>query len=227
MGAVYGGYSVGVRKFWVGLALVVAGGSLVSCGGMESVVPSGINADDETETRRADETAAGTDSTRSAPRGFQFEGGFLEFGEFDPYALGDDIFNPCTEITEEEFAAAGFEQMRYDEEDKLFSRGIEICHFGELRSDGSGGGFYGGEINKPMVAEIGLELPQYTSDIIPNLYALKANSGIEGTCYTQIDTTRGSFGTHAGGSPRRVSQDEACAMAIDYAERLFIAYGVR
>ena len=72
-------------------------------------------------------TAAG-----AAPRGFEFESGFLEFGDFDPYAIGDDGFNPCTEITEQEFATAGFEQMRYYDTNDPFSNGIAVCNFGGL-----------------------------------------------------------------------------------------------
>lgn len=217
---------MGAKQIWVGLAIVVASGSLVSCGGMESVTLPEVNADGETEAQRADETAAGTDSNRSEPRGFQFESGFLEFGEFDPYAIGDDVFNPCTEITEEEFAAAGFEQMEYDEGDNPFSRGIASCGFASNYNNAVVvGGFYGGVIDRRVAEERGLVMDKHQSKALPELYTLPASTGIDGRCYTQVDTPRGAFGTYAGGSSRRITTDEACALAIEYAERIFLRYG--
>ncbi len=85
---------------------------LVSCADTGSRGESATDAGGVAEAVRE----SGADHSHSAgvgPRGFEFESGFLEFGDFDPYTIGDDIFNPCTEITEQEFAAAGFEQMRY------------------------------------------------------------------------------------------------------------------
>ena len=38
---------------------------------------------------------------------FHFASGTLELGDFDPATLGDDLFDPCTEISAEEYAAAG------------------------------------------------------------------------------------------------------------------------
>ena len=172
-----------------------------------------------------DETAAGTDSNRFEPRGFQFESGFLEFGEFDPYTLGGDIFNPCTEITEEEFAAAGFEQMRYYDADDPFSNGIAVCNFGGPSDDTSAGGFYGGQIDRRIAEEHGLILPQFTSASIPELYVIRSKNGMEGACFAQIDTRRGSFGTHFGGPSGRIETDRACAEAIKRAEAMFAVFG--
>ena len=148
----------------------------------------------------------------------------MEFGDFDPYTLGDDGFNPCTEITEEEFAAAGFEGMNYDGENPL-SKGLAVCDFASDRDDAAGGGFYGGVIDRHIAEQRGLILAEYESKVLPELYTLAAANGMEGVCYTQIDTVRGGFGTQAGGSPRRTTTGEACEMAIEYAERLFLNYG--
>ena len=81
----------------------------VSSGDESGSEPSSPRHGDDSSQQHDSNPSASTDD--ATPRGFQFESGFLEFGEFDPYTLGNDIFNPCTEITEEEFAAAGFEGM--------------------------------------------------------------------------------------------------------------------
>ena len=215
---------MGVKQICVGLALAVAGGSLASCGGMESVTVPGVNPINETEVRRAD-GPAGTDSTRSEPRGFQFESGFLEFGEFDPYAIGDDVFNPCTEITEEEFAEAGLEQMAFDDGNNPFSRGIPSCDFGGIRKDGSISGFHVGVMNRAIAEERQLVLTDYGSDLLPELYVTRPSGISEGACFAQVDTARGAFKAHAGGPQSRVDRDQACAMAIENVEKIFLAYG--
>ena len=117
------------KSIVVAVAVLVAGGLLAGCAGAEVGVESATDAHGIGEAAResgADQPAADD----AAPRGFEFESGFLEFGDFDPYTLGDDIFNPCTEITEQEFAAAGFEAMQYDDGNNPFSRGIPSCDFG-------------------------------------------------------------------------------------------------
>lgn len=193
---------------------------------MESVTLPGVNVDGETEARRADETAAGTDSTRSEPRGFQFESGFLEFGEFDPYAIGDDVFNPCTEITEEEFAEAGLEQMAFDDGNNPFSRGIPSCDFGGIRKDGSISGFHVGVMNRAIAEERQLVLTAYGSDLLPELYVTRPSGISEGACFAQVDTARGAFKAHAGGPQSRVDRDQACAMAIENVEIVFLSSGI-
>ena len=192
-------------------AVLAASGLLAGCAGVESRIDSASD---------TSEDAAGV-----APRGFEFASGFLEFGDFDPYAIGGDIFNPCTEISEQVFAAAGFEQMQYDDGNNPFGRGIPSCDFVEVPSD-IAGGFYGGQIDRAIAEERDLILSGYVSELIPELYAIRPSNGIGGRCYVQIDTERGAFGARAGGPSGRVSQDRACGMAIDNAEKLFLTHGL-
>ena len=204
--------------------LLAAAILLVSCASAESEVESASDAGGVGEAIQE----SGSDQPTAAgvgPRGFEFASGFLEFGDFDPYAIGDDGFNPCTEITEQEFAAAGFEQMRYYDANDPFSNGIAVCNFGGPSDDASAGGFYGGQIDRTIAEENGLILPQFTSASIPELYVIKSKIGMEGTCYTQIDTRRGSFGTHFGGLPGRMETDHACVEAIKRAEAMFAVFG--
>ena len=218
---------MGAKKIWVDLALLVTGGALASCGGMGSVTSPGGDADTETEVRRVDDTVTDTDSTRSEPRGFQFESGFLEFGEFDPYTLGDDIFNPCTEITEEEFAEAGFEGLNYgSDSDTVGNRRVRMCHFEVSSTNAVVGGFYGGITNdRQELSEGELVMTKHESAIIPELYAVAPKKREHATCFCQIDTVRGVFGTSVTGPSGRISQDQACALAINHAERLYGHYG--
>ena len=135
------------------------------------------------------------------------------------------IITEPTEITEQEFAAAGFEQMRYYDADDPFSNGIASCEFGGPSDDASAGGFYGGQIDRTIAEERGLVIPKFSSASIPELYVIRSKIGMEGTCYAQIDTRRGSFGTHFGGLPGRMETDRACLEAINRAEAMFAVFG--
>ena len=161
----------------------------------------------------------------AAPRGFEFASGFLEFGDFDPYTLGDDIFNPCTEITEQEFAAAGFDNKRGQTEPDALNRGMTSCYFGERRPDGVTRGFSNGTLSRNIANERNLVMDPHPSELLPEMYVLRPRGDNEGICFTQIDTKRGGFGTQAGGSPIRISTNEACSIAIADLESLYEVYG--
>ena len=212
-----------MKKSTVAVTVMLTAGRLFAgCSGVE---PGVEPASGSTEAGEVPQQSGSTLPVAGvAPRGFEFASGFLEFGDFDPYALGDNGFNPCTEITEQEFVEAGFEGMNYDGENPL-SKGLAVCDFASDRDDAAGGGVYGGVIDRRIAEQRGLILAEYQSKVLPELYTLAAANGMEGVCYTQIDTVRGGFGTQAGGSPRRTTTGEACEMAIEYAERLFLNYG--
>ena len=202
-----------MKKSTVVVTVMLATGGLFSgCAGVESGIGSASG---------SNEDAAG-----AAPRGFEFESGFLEFGDFDPYAIGDDGFNPCTEITEQEFATAGFEDMWFEDDGAgALGRGMSSCFFAGDLPDGVVHGFSNGQLNRSIAAERGLLVREYTSLLLPELYAVAPRGGNEGMCFIQIDTVRGSFGTQAGGSPNRTTTDEACKLAIKDLETLYNHFG--
>ncbi|WP_232507192.1 DUF3558 family protein [Corynebacterium glaucum] len=158
-----------------------------------------------------------------SPRAFVFESGVLEFGDFDPYALGDDLFDPCTEITEAEYAEAGFERLpEFDSINEL--SGLSYC---EIASDSDFvvKSFSNGSLNRRMLEEAAVVHHRYTSTLLPEIIVYGPKDGVEGDCYTQVDTLRGGVGAAVGGMSRRVSQDDICRIAIDMTEQLFIAHG--
>lgn len=187
---------------------------------------TGCSPTDEQETTETTSSAAETTSAGEGPRGFQFESGFLEFGDFDPGTLGDDIFNPCTEITPEEYAAAGFDAVVHDpSNDETFGRGLSFCVIDELRDDGFAHGFSNNRVNRAVIEENATIMSEYTSQVLPEMYVYSPQLGGEGLCFTQVDTLRGGFGTQAGGPSARVSREEACGAAITEMENLFAAHG--
>lgn len=205
--------------------LLVAGGLLVGCASTEPGVEPASDSNQAGDAPRQDEPDLPATADRSSPRGFQFESGFLEFGEFEPYKLGDDIFNPCTEITEQEFAAAGFEQMAYDDGEDALSRGAASCHFGGMGSDRILKGFANGNVSRAIAEERGLVLSGYQSQVIPELYVLPAKSGDQSKCYAQVDTTRGALVAEVGDFFHKKSHHEVCSLAIVMLEEMFRSFG--
>lgn len=190
------------------------------------IVLTGCSPTDGQDLAETTSSAAETTKAGEGPRGFHFESGFLEFGDFDPDTLGDDIFNPCTEITPEEYAAAGFDAISHDpEEDATVGRGLSYCVIEETREDGVATSFSNNRADRELISQSFEILPAYTSEAVPEMFVFRPKHGGEGLCFTQIDTVRGGFGTQAGGSPQRVVNSEICEMAIENLERLFTTFG--
>ena len=76
-----------------------------------------------------------------------------------------------------------------------------------------------------MIEMQGLLLPQYTSELVPELFAFAATDHNPSVCYTQIDTLRGGFGAFADGLAPDVTQGEMCELAIETTEQLFLEFG--
>ena len=189
------------------------GGAAVTESEVESVSPEGESVKPEVES--------------SEPRGFVFESGFLEFGDFDPYALGDDLFNPCTEITLEEYAAAGFSGIEVVDDGATFygRNACPILGTEEQLNRLISSSFDNGRTNREMIEMQGLLLPQYTSELIPELFAFAANDHDPDFCYVQVDTLRGGIGASAGSFAPDVTQAELCELSIHIVEQLFLEFG--
>jgi len=162
-------------------------------------------------------------SSADAPAVFHFKSGTLEIGDFDPYTLGDDIFDPCTEISPEEFAAAGFDNVEpIPEEYAGLARGLSACSF-TVHSDLPGEGFGNNNANRKFVEEQISLLTRYSSDSLPDIYVYGPKNGIGTHCYAQIDTTRGGIVSEASGLDGSNSQDRTCEAAIENLEALYTA----
>lgn len=171
--------------------------------------------------------AASQSAAEESPRAFYFESGVLEFGDFDPYSLGNSLFNPCTEITPDEFAAAGFPEIIVKDEGRTF-HGLNTCHLPSTEEQTRKlvtVSFENGNTNREMIEAQGLLYPEHRSELIPELFAFAANDLYPGYCYVQIDTARGGFGASAGGHELHVTTEEMCTLAIEAMEQLFSTFG--
>jgi len=161
-------------------------------------------------------------SPAPAPQAFVFESGTLEIGEFDPYTLGDNIFDPCTEITPAEFAAAGFERVEpLPDEYAGLARGLSYCEVfdadGVPRSD-----FTMTAVNRDVIQGQRTVVQGVTSGSLPSAFAYLPTGGSSG-CFAQVDTVRGGLSAGASSLPGDDNQVAACWVAMGMLDDLFAA----
>ena len=167
-------------------------------------------------------TSAPATDADSGSQAFVFDSGVLEIGDFDPYALGDDLFDPCTEITAEEFAAAGFDNVQpIPEEYAGLARGLSSCDV-ESNEGFSNPIFMNNNANREHVQSM-TGLLGYSSEILPSLYTYGPRGGQGIDCFAQVDTNRGGLVAGVPGIEGFGSQEENCIRAIETAESIFVA----
>lgn len=155
---------------------------------------------------------------------FVFESGVLEIGDFDPYTIGDDIFDPCTEITQEEFAAAGFEDVEpLPKEYSDISGGLKMC---SLRSNnGADSVIVSNNNSSRYVIEDAYGTEQnWRSTSLPEMYFFSPRIGANTGCFAQVDTVRGAVTMLAAGVELSSSRESNCEKARKALENLFAAH---
>lgn len=198
------------KKSSVAMTLVIASMWVTGCSSAEGE-----------QTAAGAETPGAVSTGKEARQAFVFESGTLEIGDFDPQALGDDLFDPCTEISAAEFAAAGFENVEPADE---VSRGLNpdsrVCFFTRETS---------------LVAEALIASPRVTpedhsipSDLGPSLsssipglvtYAPNLESGLD--CFAEVVTLRGALTSAATGRQGVHDLDTVCHYAVENLESLW------
>ena len=185
-----------------------------------------------TEQLRNDDTTPNIDSgtppesaaDKPQAQAFVFKSGVLEIGDFDPYTIGDDIFDPCTEITQEEFTAAGFEDVEpLPKEYSDISGGLKMC---SLRSsDGANSVTISNNVSNRSVIEDAYGTEQkWQSMRFPEMYVFSPRIGASTGCFAQVDTVRGAIAMMASGIELSSSRESNCAKAQKALEALFTSH---
>ena len=202
---------------------------LVACGVLAGCASEPLPIDAPpapTPSQNTTESAShGADSPDSAEAhaAFYFESGTLEIGDFDPYTLGDNIFDPCTEISPEEFAAAGFHNVEvFPEEYSGLLKGLQVCDVSK-HNDVVSEAFGNNNANRENIEEQIPLLSQYKSSEVPEIYVFGPRNGMGSHCYAQIDTVRGGLVSQVTGSENDHGQNRACEIAVRNLESIFEA----
>ncbi|WJY67697.1 DUF3558 family protein [Corynebacterium auris] len=120
---------------------------------------------------------------------FHFQSGDLVLGDYDPYTIGENLFNPCAEITDEEFAAAGFvgkDDLGYD---PIAQK--SACMF-ETEDRDVHVGFMTNAANREISAAQARFIEGIDAGDIPGVYFYQPQVD-SGVCFAVVDTERGAF----------------------------------
>lgn len=209
------------------IAWLLSCGLLVGCGAAPPPIdaPSAPTpAPNQNNSDHAPSSSSPVDAAY-APAAFNFKSGVLEIGDFDPYTLGDNIFDPCTEISPEEFAAAGFDNVEpLPEEYAGLAKGLSACTI-----DGGNAqfamSFSNSEADKSMVL-MEREVPETPrSAMLPTLFIYGTGRPEDADCYAQVDTHRGGIVSSVSGFQGQITFEDTCKLAISNLEDLFRAHG--
>ncbi|WP_291314894.1 DUF3558 family protein [Corynebacterium sp. UBA2622] len=149
---------------------------------------------------------------------FHFKSGDLVLGEFDPYTIGDDLFNPCEEISDEEFAELGLHAKRDLGYNPVTQKAG--CYF-KPDDPRVQIGFVSNAANKLIVLSKMKLHSENDWGSVPGAYVFE-HPNLQGNCYAMVDTERGAFGTNAV-SVSIDDQNYLCALAQDGLERIYSA----
>lgn len=163
------------------------------------------------------ESVSTDDTVEAGPPAFHFESGTLEFGDFDPYEIGDALFNPCKEISAAEFAGIGIE---VDGDSKEIN-GNNSCALTWVDDRQSALVMTGGLGTFSDVKQTPRLIGVDVSRTVPGVYTYGSSDGAEVTCYASVDSVRGQVGVGVTDRRRTLSRQERCGRAAAVLEALF------
>ena len=162
-----------------------------------------------------------TTSTRQDEQpAFHFESGDVVLGDFVYEDVKGNIFNPCEEISAEEFAAIGFETEGKNKRSE--TKDLNTC-FLTKPNDPSGLSYVvsGGSANLMMSVEQGAIVETGVSETIPRVYSY-GPIGVEADiCYAAVDTIRGQVAVAVGGIENGITNGDLCNKSIEILEALY------
>ncbi|WP_162287329.1 DUF3558 family protein [Corynebacterium urinipleomorphum] len=195
------------------LVVVLAGCSL---GDSAQEASSGI------ATHSAPADSQPTDPSNNPPHddppAFHFESGDLVLGDFTYEDVAGNIFNPCEEISVEEFAAIGFEKegkVRRVETKDLYG-----CAIYAIEDDSLSFAVSGGSGNLSNTTEQRHIVDSDASKSMPGVYTYE-NQGDEGVCGAAVDTKRGQLGVTAGRLRADLPNEYFCEDAVRVLDELY------
>ena len=192
----------------VALALTVAAAVLSGCASAEGESSGSL--------------AEPTEALKSEAPAFHFESGTLELGDFDPDTLGDDLFDPCTEITEAEFAAAGMTGV--EPYDSPISVGESVTNSCVIDTEAGITVMVTATRTDEAITRTALGDEVRTLDsVVPGLFIHTRSEVDPNSCYAQVDTRRGGLAIAVGVAGVKTNTVDPCALAIRGVEELYRA----
>lgn len=196
------------------LVVVLAGCSLG--GSMADAPPSVSNNQPSAEPQALSDQ---TESDKAAPPAFHFQSGDLVLGDFNYDEIAGNIFNPCEEISAEEFAAIGFEtdgKVR-----RLETKDLNGCVLRPVTSDSWSYAMSGGTGNLAATRQQRRVVKSDVSKNLPGVYTFSDVSGEFNACGAAVDTIRGQLGLIVGQLNDSQLSGSNCERAVEVLEQLY------
>ena len=153
---------------------------------------------------------------------FHFASGTLELGDFDPDTLGDDLFDPCTEISAEEYAAAGITGVESLEPRQTIGEEVSRdCSVDDLE-DGITQLVSATRTNLDVTTTaLANDEVDFPVSAVPGLFTHRNKSINDEMCVAQVDTRRGGLAVGISLRGVKKSQYDPCALATGQLESLY------
>ncbi|MEX3505557.1 DUF3558 family protein [Corynebacterium sp. LK2510] len=158
------------------------------------------------------------DPVSEQPPAFHFESGDLVLGEFDPYTIGDNLFDPCAEISEEEFAAVGLVKGEALTNQYLEIAGLRSCEARTTHAD-IGVSLISNRLRAEEIKSQSVFVEPV--EVVPDGFAFGPPFLEEGICDVGVSTVRGTFSVSASAIRPVTNQAELCQVSADILEKLY------
>lgn len=188
------------------LGAVLVATLLAGCGDQNAVLE-----------QHAEAEAASSPGTTEVPA-FHFESGTLELGDFDPQTLGDDLFDPCTEISEEEFAAAGITGVA--NEPALSGGNAQGCRTDQPEPAVTRTVIAARTTSNDAANAADYEF-SFVESSVDGMYTFKNPTVNPYMCIAQVDTQRGGLSIGISVSGLKKDRIDPCKVAVNELSNLY------
>lgn len=154
------------------------------------------------------------------PPAFHFESGDLVLGDFTYEDIAGNVFNPCEEISAEEFAAIGIEvsgEGKPRRADEVYTCAVKVHR---SLSDQTYS-LIGGPAGFTYLVGQSTLYERDASTTVPDVYTHGPSASEVDFCYASVDTLRGQFSSAVGSAESSLSTDARCSEAVGILEDLF------
>ncbi|KGF19717.1 hypothetical protein HMPREF2129_10640 [Corynebacterium tuscaniense DNF00037] len=150
---------------------------------------------------------------------FHFASGDLILGDFNYEEIKDNLFNPCEEITEEEFAMVGLEKV--GPSTPLLVGGVG-CGLLDTSGEKSVAIGTSSATKEFIFSRPDLEARSDVSEVVPGLMLYRGTQAGIISCVAAVDTVRGEFSIIAGDLKASTEFDETCSYAQKVMEKFYL-----
>ncbi|WP_084576792.1 DUF3558 family protein [Corynebacterium tuscaniense] len=161
---------------------------------------------------------SGSESAQEDVPAFHFASGDLVLGDFDPTSVKNNMFNPCEEISAEEFALLGFKTIQHHAVPPGGGAGCGLTG----RDTHRGYAIVMTTVTRSLVEDApNVLISDSASEAIPGLITYRGQGEGGLACVAAVDTVRGQLSIVVDEGTQPIGLDELCLSAVQIIEELY------